>query len=72
MFQIKKLAFQKDLSSLKEECDEFIFGNFNEVASSEEFLNLDFQEVLNLISSEELCAPQEQKVKSFILLKRHQ
>ena len=72
MLQIKKFAFQIDLSSLKEECDQFIIGNFNEVASSEEYLNLDFQEVLNLISRDELSVPQEQKVKSFSLLKRHQ
>ena len=66
VLEIKKLASRLDLRALKESCDQYMIENFNEFASGEEFLNLDYQEVLNIISRDELCAPQEQKVNIYL------
>ena len=63
VIRIKKVASNLDLNYLKEVCDRYMIENFKEFASSaDDFPTLDYQEVLNLISRDELYAPQEQKV----------
>ena len=63
MFEVKKFACNWDLNSLKETCDQYLAKNFVEIASSEEFLGADAQEIQSFISRNDLQAPQEENVR---------